>query len=424
MIIPKKKAAVPSAARSPDLLYLDNPSGWPTDTAGEEAALRVSAFYRAVTFRAETISIMPFYLMDRASRERIIDHPVLYPLTIRPNEVMSPAELKYVMQLTSDLKGNAYAYIGRNPKTGRVEELLPLNSDLVTLHFDSDRHLHYLYADPIAGKVYDLMPSQILHYKSFTKDGIHGISLTKYARDVIAKDKAAKTYERALYSNGGRPSGVLYTDVDLGKKTELVKKADGTYEEISKKEIVRRAWEKVHGGDNAFRTAVLDLGLKYQPIAMNNSDAQFVESNDITIADIARFTGVPLHVLMSGKQSYESNLQNRTEFIQTTALAIVNRCEDEDSYKLLSGDEVGRLRIRRNMDAALRGDTTSRAAFYRTMREIGGYSVDDIMALEDRPNVPGGNTRQASLNYVPLEFFEELSILRNRNGGKNADPSE
>ena len=199
MIIPKKKAAVPSAARSPDLLYLDNPSGWPTDTAGEEAALRVSAFYRAVTFRAETISIMPFYLMDRASRERIIDHPVLYPLTIRPNEVMSPAELKYVMQLTSDLKGNAYAYIGRNPKTGRVEELLPLNSDLVTLHFDSDRHLHYLYADPIAGKVYDLMPSQILHYKSFTKDGIHGISLTKYARDVIAKDKAAKTYERALY---------------------------------------------------------------------------------------------------------------------------------------------------------------------------------------------------------------------------------
>ena len=157
---------------------------------------------------------------------------------------------------------------------------------------------------------------------------------------------------------------------------------------------------------------------------MNNSDAQFVESNDITIADIARFTGVPLHVLMSGKQSYESNLQNRTEFIQTTALAIVNRCEDEDSYKLLSGDEVGRLRIRRNMDAALRGDTTSRAAFYRTMREIGGYSVDDIMALEDRPNVPGGNTRQASLNYVPLEFFEELSILRNRNGGKNADPSE
>ena len=70
------------------------------------------------------------------------------------------------------------------------------------------------------------------------------------------------------------------------------------------------------------------------------------------------------------------------------------------------------------MDAALRGDTTTRAAFYKTMREIGAYSVDDVLAREDLPNVPGGNIRQASLNYVPLEFFEILSLLRN--GGKNA----
>lgn len=415
MIFPKKKAAVPSAARSPDLLYLDNPSGWPTDTAGEETALRVSAFYRAVTFRAETISIMPFYLMDRHTRERLTEHHLLEVLTVRPNEVMSPSELRYIMQLNADLKGDGYAYMGRNSRTGRVEELLPLDPDLVQLHFDTDRHLHYLYSDPISGKVYDLLPSQVIHYKGFTLDGVHGISLAKYARDVIRKDQAAKSYERAIYINGGRPSGVLYTETDLGGNVTL-KAEDGSEYTISKKEQIRRAWEKVHTGSNAFRTAVLDHGLKYQPIAMNNSDAQFVESNEISIADIARFTGVPLHVLMSGKQSYESNLQNRTEFIQTTALAIVNRCEDEDSYKLLSGGDVGRLRIRRNMDAALRGDTASRAAFYKTMREIGGYSVNDIMALEDRPNVPGGNTRQASLNYVPLEWFEILSLLRN--GGK------
>lgn len=420
MIFPKKKAAVPSAARSPDLLYLDNPSGWPLADAGESAALKVSAFYRAVTFRAETISIMPFYLMDRTTRERLTSHHLLEVLTVRPNEVMSPSELRYIMQLNGDLEGDSYAYIGRNARTGRVEELLPLDHDLVTLHFDENRHLHYLYADPISGKVYDLMPSQVLHYKAFTRDGVHGISLAKYARDVIGKDLAAKAYERAIYLNGGRPSGVLYTETDLGGPSTV---ADGNGGFLTKKEVVRRAWEKVHTGSNAFRTAVLDHGLKYQPIAMNNSDAQFVESNEISIADIARFTGVPLHVLMSGKQSYESNLQNRTEFIQTTALAIVNRCEDEDSYKLLSGDEVGRLRIRRNMDAALRGDTASRAAFYKTMREIGGYSVNDIMALEDRPNVPGGDSRQASLNYVPLEFFDELSLLRN--GGKpNESQSE
>ena len=425
MIIPQKKAAVPTAARSPDapgLLTLDNPAGWDLDGTGEAAALRVSAFYRAVNFRSDTISIMPFYLMDRHTRERLKDHQLMDVLTVRPNEIMSPSEYRGLMQLNTDLRGNAYAYIARNSRTGRVEALLPMVPDLVTPKLDKDRHLHYLYIDPISGKGYDLLPSQVIHYKGFSLDGIKGESLVYYAREALAKDKAAKAYERAIYNNGGRPSGVLYTETDLAG-TVTLNKDDGTTETISKKEMIRRSWEKVHaGGDNAFRTAVLDHGLKYQPIAMNNSDAQFIESNDITIADIARFTGVPLHVLMSGKQSYESNIQNRTEFIQTTALAIVTRCEDEDSYKLLPGYEVDRNRIRRNMDAALRGDTESRANFYRTMREIGGYSVDDIMALEDRPNVPGGNTRQASLNYVPLEWFEVLSLLRN--GGKDAVTGE
>lgn len=424
MIVPKKKAAVPSTPRSPDLLYLDSAAGWPLDSSGGDAALRVSPYFRALNYRAETISIMPFYVMETETRERIRDHQLLNVLTVRPNEVMSPSELRFIQQINTDLSGNAFAYIGRNVQTGRVEELLPLNPDLVQIVFDEDRNLHYLYSDPIAGKGYDLAPSQLIHYKGFTRDGVRGISLARYARDVLAKDAIAKSYERALYSNGGRPSGVLYTETDLSNKPVQIKDADGNVvETISKKEQIRRAWEKVHsGGDNAFRTAVLDLGLKYQPIAMNNSDAQFVESNDITIADIARFTGVPLHALMSGKQSYESNLQNRVEFIQTTALALVTRFEDEDSYKLLRGEERGRLRIRRNMDAALRGDTESRAAFYKVMREIGAYSVDDVLALEDRPKVPGGNTRQASLNYVPLEWFELLSLLRN--GGKNEAQSK
>ena len=50
------------------------------------------------------------------------------------------------------------------------------------------------------------------------------------------------------------------------------------------------------------------------------------------------------------------------------------------------------------------------------MDRIGGYSVDDIRALEDLPNVPGGKARKASLNYVPLEDWRELSRLRATQG--------
>jgi len=75
-------------------------------------------------------------------------------------------------------------------------------------------------------------------------------------------------------------------------------------------------------------------------------------------------------------------------------------------------------KIKINMMAELRGDVSSRGNWYKAMRECGAFSVNDICNLEDVPNVPGGETRYASLNYVPLELFEELSKNRNAGGGE------
>ena len=66
--------------------------------------------------------------------------------------------------------------------------------------------------------------------------------------------------------------------------------------------------------------------------------------------------------------------------------------------------------------AELKGDTASRANWYRTMSELSVFSPDDIAALEDLPNVPGGDRRRASLNYVPLDLWPELSAQRNGGG--------
>ncbi len=407
MIVHKKAAANPSTPRSPDILTLDSVGGWGPFGTDADSALKVSAVYRAINYAADTISIMPIYLMNRFTRERLTEHPLMHLLTVRPNEVMTPSEYKRRLEINRQMDGNAYAYINRDPRTGRILELLPLSPTLVQPVLDESFQLHYAFTDPRAGNIWDLLPCQLIHYKAFCRDGIQGISPLTYARTVIEKDQAAKTYEKALYRNGGRPSGVLMTETDLSGNSDVTD-PDGT--PVTRKELVRRSWEKVHSGDNAFRTAVLDLGLKYEPIAISNSDAQFVESNEITIADVARIFGTPMHVLMAGKQSYESNIQNRVEYVQTTAQAVVTAYEEEDSFKLLTeGDQAKGLRIRRNMDAALRGDTKSRAEFYQTMKQTGAFSVNDILALEDRPSVPGGDAHTESLNYVPLELWQQLA---------------
>lgn len=101
---------------------------------------------------------------------------------------------------------------------------------------------------------------------------------------------------------------------------------------------------------------------------------------------------------------------------------IITQYEEEQSYKLLTATELEKLEIRINMMAELKGDTASRASWYRAMSELSVFCPDDICALEDIPNVPGGHLRRASLNYVPLDLWEELS--RSRNGGAAAGKEE
>lgn len=154
---------------------------------------------------------------------------------------------------------------------------------------------------------------------------------------------------------------------------------------------------------------------------MTNADAQFVESNDVRVADVCRFFGVPLHLAFAGKQSYQSNEQNGIEYVTYTLLGYETQWGQEDSYKLLlPGERRGNLRIRRELKVFLRGDTAAQADWYQSLRINGGYSANEIRALEDLPAIPGGDVYYASLNYVPLDQFRELSIMR-ASGGQSGN---
>jgi len=267
-----------------------------------------------------------------------------------------------------------------------------------------------------------VLPNEdICHYKATSRDGLKGISPLRRAQEVLAIAGAAQQYERSYYENGGQPSGVLKTDADLrgyakDAKGQVLTDQDGT--PITLKENLRREWERVHAGPSkSHRVAILDLGLSYSPMASTNRDAQFVENKEVSVRDIARFFGVPLYKLQEGKQAYGSNEQNAIEYVVGTLHPIVTQYEEEQTWKLLTDSELAAgLEIRINLMAELRGDTASRGAWYRTMKEVGAFSPNDIRALEDLPDVEGGDDRQASTNYVPLSSWKRLS--EQRNGGE------
>ena len=403
-------------------LSLESADGWvPAGRRREltaDAAMKISAVSACVEIISNAIGMLPVYVMDSGSKARLGDHPLGRVLWERTNEAMSPFVFFRLLECQRLLRGNACAWIYRDGY-GEPVELIPLPpSTCEPVIEPGTGRLWYLATEPKSGRMYKLSPADILHFKAYSPDGIKGVSVLRRARQTLEIASAAQRYEQALYENGGRPSGILKAATDLGGTTTL---PDGT--EISMKDYIRREWDKIHAGPgNGFRTAVLDLGMEYQAISMNNNDAQFVQNKAVTIADIARFFGVPLYKLGESHQAFNSNEQNNIEFCVNTIQPIVTQMEFEETGKLLTiGDRRRGLEVRHNMMALLRGDSASRMNVYRTLREIGVYSPNDICALEDMPPVPGGDTRYSSLNYVPLEDFRELSRARNIAGGQKGD---
>ena len=370
------------------------PSGTATLSDSETTARKLSVVDACMEILSNSVGKLPNFVMDNTTRERV----------------------KKVLENSRNEGGNGYDWIIRDPRSGLPKELIPVPWQLVHPWRDTGGRVWYTVTHPVTGTPITVPNEDMCHYKSTTRNGLVGISPLQRASEVISTARAAQQYELNYYQNGGQPAGVLKTESDLGKST--IDDPQNPGKKITRKDAMRREWERIYSGPtNSHRIAILDLGLDYKPLAASNKDAQFVESKEVSVKDIARFFGVPLYKLNEGKQAYGSNEQNAIEYVVSTLHPIVTQYEEEQTYKLLTDTELKKgLEIRINLMAELKGDTGSRGAWYGQGMTNGWFSPNDIRALEDLPDIEGGDDYQASLNYIPRSLWRALSV--SRNGGK------
>lgn len=381
---------------SREILTLTDPTGWrhPNLIAtSKSSAMKIATVSACIEIRSDSVGKMPFFIMDRKTKVRDSENYMYKLLTIRPNSVMTPFVFKKLIESWRLIHGNAYVYVSRDAKNGTPIELVPIQPETVTPRF-KDNKLVYFVRDGKSGKGYEIDEYDMVHLKGFTDDGLIGQSVLSRASETIYAARRQQQYEGKFYDQNATPSGIVKVETDLGSTA---------------KDRFRDEWQKVYGGsDNAFKVAVLDNGMEYQQISMSQKDAQFVESKEITVADIARFFLVPLYKLQAGKQTYQSNEQNAIEYVVTTLSPTVTQYEEEFTYKCFFDKEIkAGLQIRMNMNAELRGDTDSRSTWYKRMRDVGAYSPNDILGYEDLPDVEGGDLRIAPLNSIPLEQMDK-----------------
>ncbi|MGO5095612.1 phage portal protein [Agathobaculum sp. LCP25S3_E8] len=116
-----------------------------------------------------------------------------------------------------------------------------------------------------------------------------------------------------------------------------------------------------------------------------------MESRGFSVAEVARFTGIPEFMLQSGKQSYNSNEQQQLVFVTNALVPHVTMWEQEWAYKLFTDKELrDGCYMRFNVSALMRGDDATRSKFYQTMVYSGIYNLDECRALEEMNPMPDG----------------------------------
>jgi len=344
--------------------------------------MQMTAVYSCVRILAETVAGLPLHVYqynESGGKEKYIKHPLYRLLHDEPNPEMTSFAFRETLMSHLLLWGNAYAQVIRNAR-GEVVALYPLIPGKMTVDRDKSGRLFYLYQRnmedaPTLGKdsqVY-LAPSDVLHIPGLGFDGLVGYSPIAMAKNAVGLAMATEEYGAKFFANGAAPGGVL--------------EHPGTIKDPQK---VKESWNTAYqGSGNAHRVAVLEEGMKYQPIGISPEQAQFLETRKFQINEIARIFRVPPHMLADLEKSSFSNIEQQSlEFVKYTLDPWVVRWEQTMCRTLLLESEKPKVFIKFNVDGLLRGDYESRMNGYATARQNGWMSANDIRQLENLDRIP------------------------------------
>lgn len=369
----------------------------------------VAAAHRILT---NSLAAMPWQIRRKDGEQRLeVDHALAYPLKTRANAYMSPYMAEKVILSRAFWYGAGYAYIERDER-GAVSEIIPIPAEPEISMNARDNMRWYKFTVPDTqayGKVLTrkFAESQILRFLFETYDGVGGRGMLHIGKETIDTDLKAQKYGNRFYTNGARLSGVIEVDAELGpdKRTQL------------KEEFNRK-----YSGDNAFKVAVLDLGMKYTQLGISHQEAQYLENREFSVEEVSRATGIPLHMLQSGKQSYQSNEQQRLDFLTDTLTPHLVQIEQEWKYKLFSRKDIDEgYYLKKNENSIMRGTHEARANYYQKMIGIGAMCADDIRADEDRSPLPDGWGKKfwMSKNFAPVDDEAAFQTGSNAGNGTN-----
>jgi HK97 family phage portal protein len=347
---------------------------------GPEISKRAATVYRCSNGISDDIASMPLQQFQRGDRSTqkidpdAVTRNMAYLLEIAPNRYMTPFVFKKTVVTWLQFWGNALIWL---PPPPSPRELFILPTNRTAPKQDANGNLWYEVRFP-NGETKFIPAVEVLHIMVNSTNGIWGRSILEYARETVGLRMGMAETQSNIQAEGLNPAAYMQFGTTLDKPG---------------RDKIREAYsEAISGSEGAGRLAVFDNKVvKFEPITMKLTDAQFLESIGATDLDIANFFKYPAYKLNMGKQSYESNEQQDLDYLKSTLDPHLVQWEQAARLRWLPEAEQRSSYFKFIRESVLRTNAKSRAELHEIEIRSGMLTPNEAREHEDRNSYNGGD---------------------------------
>lgn len=359
----------------------------------EDNAPDLPAVEACVRYLRQTTAVLPWRVMvERAAGGEVApSHPIDWLLRKRPNPEWSSFQFRETLTHWALIWGNGYAEIERD-QLGRPYAMWPVHPDRVEVCRDkATQELFYEVTNDDGRKV-PVASRDMFHIRGFGHNVV-GVGAVRHAAQTLGWARAAQLFGAGFFGEGMNISGVVTSKKALKPEGFTRLKAE---------------LAQLYKGVRGQRTAILDADMDWKPVQIEPDKAQFIATNQHLVEEVCRVFGVPPHKIAHMLRSTFNNIEHQSiEVVVDSITPWAKRFEDEADFKLFGQNRQG-FYTKMNLNGLMRGDAKARMEFYRGMREIAAFSVNDILRLEDMNTIgPEGEKRVMQSQYTTIERIGE-----------------
>ncbi len=376
------------------------------EVVSEASAVALPSVYRCCSLISDALSSMELRVEQRrpdGGTEVITDSDAARAL----------AEWSYtdkeLVTFHCALGGNGFAIIRRNERGG-IASLEPKLPRRITALVDEAHQIWYNIAPDVScGETeWELVPASDALLLKFRNVGdrslrsVFAVPPIVSCSEALGLVQAARSFQASLWRNGTIPSGVLTAPTIL--KQEVIDR-------------LRSQWQEYYGGDNTGRTAVLEQGMKWEPVkgSVSAADANLTEVAQFGVNEIARLYGIPPSLLSQTiHASYSTSVEeSRALILHCLRPWSIRFCDALSRSMLTREQRLKGMRIAADLSPWTLAPGKEMADFLSGLVNSGIKTVNECRQILGDAKVAGGDTLRVPVNQTSIDNLGKIGL-----GGK------